>query len=166
MAYYADLSEYSYYGAEPGTQNVGWIGHGHEFRKAEPDAEILDKLWDQCKISVLQTRGIHKCEFCDGDSYYAEKNGETLLLGSAEIRVFSSSGAIYAAPTLIYHYVKSHNYSPPDEFIRALKEGPTPTSQEYFNKLEELGLEWQTTSAPTNKPVPFRLKRAEDLDNR
>jgi|ERR1700737_1747052 len=159
MTYYKDLSEYSYHGSAfycPGTKNVGWLGLGHEFEQLEPTDEILNKIWDFCKISVAQMRGIHECEFCHDNSYYAERNGERLLLGTSEIRVLSRDGAIYAAPTLIYHYMKSHNYKPPDEFIRALKEGPTPSSQEYFDRLRELGLEWNRTSAPSEKPVRFR----------
>ena|SRR5579862_188258 len=160
MTYYKDLSEYSYHGGafyRPGTRNVGWLELGHEFEQAEPSDETLDKLWNFCKISVAQMRGIHECEFCRDDSYYAERNGETLLLGASEIRVFSRDGEIYAAPTLIYHYVKSHNYRPPDEFIQALKEGPAPESQEYFDRLKALSLEWNRTSAPAAKPVRFRL---------
>ena len=165
MTYYKDLSEYSYHGGafyRHGTQNVGWLGLEHKFEQAKPADEILDKLWDFCKISVAQMRGIHECEFCRGDSYFVERNGEKLLLGSSEIRVFSRDGDIYAAPTLIYHYMTSHNYSPPDEFIRALKGGPAPSSQEYFDRLEELGLQWNKTSAPAEKPVRFRLTPESD----
>lgn len=160
MTYYKDLSEYGYHDGmfyRPGTRNVGWLGLGHEFEQAEPSDEILDRLWSFCKISVAQMRGIHECEFCRDDSYYAERKGEALLLGSSEIRVFSYGGEIYAAPTLIYHYVRSHNYRPPDEFIRALREGPAPESQEYFDRLKELGLEWNRTSVPAGKPMRFRL---------
>jgi hypothetical protein len=160
MTYYKDLSEYSYHNGafhRPRTWNVGWLGLEHEFEQVEPTDGILDKLWSFCKISVAQMRGIHECEFCRDDSYYAERKGETLLLGSSEIRVFSCDGETYAAPTLIYHYMKSHNYKPPDKFIRALKEGPAPETQEYFDRLKELGLEWNRTSAPASKPVRFRL---------
>jgi len=160
MTFYGDLSEYAYLGQDLyrlGTKNIGWLGLGHEFERGELTDEILDKVWSFCKISVGQTRGIHECEFCHGDSYYAERNGEKLLLGSSEIRVFSRDGDRYAAPTLIYHYMKMHCYTPPVEFIRALEDGPAPSSQEYFDKLEKLGIEWRKTSAPAEKPVRFRL---------
>jgi hypothetical protein len=45
----------------------------------------------------------------------------------------------------------------PDEFLRALKEGPSPTNQEYFDKMSELGLQWNDTFAPDQKPTRFRL---------
>ena len=162
MTYYKDLSEYSYHrGAfhRPGTLNVGWLGFGYEFEQEELSDQILDKLWNFCKISVAQMRGMHDCEFCRDDSFYAVRKGEPLLLGTSEIRVFSRHGEIFAAPTLIYHYVKSHNYRPPDEFIRALEEGPAPESSEYFDRLKELGLDWSRTSAPASKPVRHRFTK-------
>lgn len=70
----------------------------------------------------------------------AERNGEERLLGVAEIRVFSGDGRVYAAPTLIYPYVAVHHYKPPDEFIEALRTGPPPSSQEYFDILARLNL--------------------------
>jgi hypothetical protein len=170
MAYYEDLSEYTYHMSSffrPGTKNVGWLALGHEFGKEEPAEETLDRLWSFCKVSVAQMRGIHECEFCsDGHSYNAERNGERLLLGTSEIRVFSRTGEIYAAPTLIYHYMKFHNYRPPDEFVRALYEGPNPPSQEYFDRLGELGLEWNRTSALASNPVRFRSEWHGDNSER
>src|SRR5262249_29965642 len=112
MSYFKDLSDYSYHESafRPGTRNVGWLGAGHEFEKAEPTEEVLDRLWNFCRISISLSRGFHQCEFCStSPSFQGERNGETLLLGAAEIRVFSKHGDIYAAPTLIYHYVKVHH---------------------------------------------------------
>lgn len=156
MPYYEDLSRYSYHGSVAdrlGTRNVGWLGLGHKFRTMIPTEDLLDRLWCFCKVSVAQMRGIHQCEFCGtDDSYFASRKGEKLLLGTSEIRVFSKHGAIYAAPTLIYHYISFHWYCPPDEFIHALVEGPAPPDREYFERLEELGLEWNQTSAPSAKP--------------
>jgi hypothetical protein len=61
----------------------------------------------------------------------AQHNGEQRLIGSAEIRVFGKEGAIYAAPTLIYHYVEQHHYKPPADFVHALLDGPQPSSGAY-----------------------------------
>jgi hypothetical protein len=166
MPYFDDLSDHTRLGSgghRARTKNVGWLGSGHEYPKATPDDEILDLVWDYCAISVEQTRGIHDCQFCPpGTSYYVERNGEKLLLGSAEIRVFAKDGVIYAAPTLIYHYLFVHHYKPPDEFVRALTEGPKPPSKEYFERLDALGLEWNNTSAPVAKPRRFEFARTRD----
>jgi hypothetical protein len=42
------------------------------------------------------------------------------IVGSAEIRVHAPSGAIYAAPDMIIHYVEKHGYRPPDHFVQAV----------------------------------------------
>jgi hypothetical protein len=150
MAYFNDLSEYTYdlEFARPGTITVGWLDREHSFRASLPSDEILTLLWTFCSTSVALTRGLHACEFCpSGSAYFSERNGKRLLLGAAEIRVFSDGGRIYAAPNLIYHYVLIHHYQPPEEFVKALCKGPQPPNQEYFECLEKLGLKWQTTSS-------------------
>jgi hypothetical protein len=156
VAYYEDLSDYTYVLGfpHPGTKVVGWLASGHAFPTMVADEELLDLLWLFCSICVAQTRGLHDCEFCPvGVARYVERNDERLLLGTAEIRVFSPEGRIYAAPTLIYHYVAVHHYKPPDEFLRALRNGPRPPSQEYFDALANLGLQWSKTyrGAPKNR---------------
>jgi hypothetical protein len=194
MTYFRDLSNYSYHSsglcrpqaktilwlglghdvpnATPyrpgGTRNVGWLGFGHDFPKAIPTEEMLDLIWEHCKISVARMRGLHDCEFCpSSDCHEADKDGEKLLLGSSEIRVFSKKGSIYAAPNLIYHYISEHCYEPPGEFLRALREGPSPPSKDYFERLERFGLEWNKTPAPIGKRRDFRLGRtAQDESDR
>jgi hypothetical protein len=156
MTYYPDLSRY-HYGEEfyrPGTKNIGWLSVGHEFETAEPTDVLLDRLWAFCKISVARSRGGHYCELCPGKNVCeGERNGERLLLGTAEIRVFHHSGEIYAAPTLIYHYVEAHKYKPPEAFIQSLVGELAPPSKGYFERLAQLGLEWRETVVPMETRV-------------
>jgi hypothetical protein len=146
MTTYDDLLEYQFLGREAGTRNVGWLGPDREFEQAKPIAEVLDKVWHFCRMPVAQARGFHRCEFCSDAvanverMLHADRNGERIYMGSAEIRVFARDGTAYAAPTRIYHYMKFHNYRPPDEFIRALTEGPAPWSVEYLDRPKGLGL--------------------------
>jgi hypothetical protein len=58
-----------------------------------------------------------------------------IMLGDAEMRVFGPKGRIYAAPNMLYHYVRVHHYKPPDEFLQALKNGPFPPDPKYLSKL-------------------------------
>jgi hypothetical protein len=162
MSYFDDLSEYTYSRrhVRPGTRNVGWLGDSHAFETAVPDPELLEVLWDYCAISLAQMRGLHNCEFCpSGTSNLAESKGRTLLLGSAEIRVFSKHQDIYAAPNLIYHYVAVHHYKAPEKLLAALREMPRPPRNEYFDRLAELGLEWRETSALDAAPALFKYER-------
>ncbi len=150
MAYLADLSDYNYLAEfmRPGTKAVGWLDERHEFQTSPPDEAVLSALWEFCKTSVAQTRGFHPCPFCDNKAATeVQRDGRSLLLGTAEIRVFSQDGQVYAAPTLIYHYVAEHHYRSPAEFVSALLNGPRPGSQEYFASLRRLDLEWNDTSS-------------------
>jgi hypothetical protein len=163
MAHYGDLSEYCYGQRAyhvPGTVNIGWLGSSPRFDQMEPDEELFDVIWDYCKISVAQYRGIHECEYCyPHRSNIGERQGEMLQLGSAEIRVFAESGAIYAAPDLIYHYMVEHRYKPPDQFVSALRSGPHPFSKEYQDRLAAVGLTWRKKDALTCKPKRFRFEK-------
>jgi hypothetical protein len=41
-------------------------------------------------------------------------------LGNGEIRVRGADGTLYAAPSLIAHYIAEHSYLPPGGFIEAI----------------------------------------------
>lgn len=127
------------------TKNIGWLCAEKYFETEVPDDLILQCLWDFCSISVAQSRGIYLCDICKPEQVIVtERNGHKLLLGSAEIRVFSDD-VVYAAPNLIYHYVKDHHYKPPAEFVRALISEKRPPDPGYFGRLNELNIEWGMT---------------------
>lgn len=141
MTFYPDLSIYSYTEHSPGALNIGWLGGAQPYRQGEVPAELIERLWTFCRTPVCGTRGLHECELCATDrrsANTAQRDEETITLGSAEIRVFGPQGRIYAAPNLIYHYVIAHRYQPPHEFITAVLEGPLPGAPEY----EALAAEW------------------------
>lgn len=136
--------------SSPTEKNIGWLGPSSKFETMDADERLLGRLWSHCKISVAPTRGIHDCELCPSPgAHVAERHGERLVLGSAEIRVFSVEGDAYAAPNLIYHYIQAHGYRPPEEFIEALRNGVPPESKAYFERLAALGWTWQETESPT-----------------
>jgi hypothetical protein len=144
MAYFQDLSPYSYHqsGVRPGTQNIGWLEAKHRFPKGTVPVLFLRKLWKLCKVPIVQTRGFHVCEFCNMPTNEVPKlefENEILNLGSAEIRAFHPDGQIYAAPNLIFHYVRSHSYQPPSVFIQAVMTGPDPETKDYAEKLRIAG---------------------------
>lgn len=162
MTYFKVLSIYAYGGNKanwPLENNVGWLGPGHSFPTAASTEPLLDFVWKFCRVMVNPMRGIHPCHLCIAnnsrtppfESHYFERNGEKLLLSSAEIPSFSNRGAIFAAPNLIYHYISAHHYQPPEEFIESLTEGLCPPDPEYFARLEKLGHEWtlRSNAVPT-----------------
>ena len=159
MAYYPDLSKYVYIpsraGADVRQQNVGWLAADQEFmRRKSPDA-LLDRVWGYTALSFMETRGRHLCEFCGAqESRTSERNGEQLRLGSAELRVLSPTGEIFAAPNLIYHYMAVHDYSPPEPFIDAVMNGPQLSSAEYLSRLAAVGLVPKPTLRPRPEQAP------------
>ena len=75
-----------------------------------------------------------------------KRGNQTAWFGSAEIRVIGD-GMIYAASTIIYHWVVEHQYRPPDEIIEAVLKGPRPGTEDYWEQLEALSgpgpaIEW------------------------
>lgn len=117
---YDDLTEYEYGLAStlPGVKSVGWLGGSKTFRTGTLESELLSRLLDICENSTSrQTRGLHKCPFCDHQAMAGKR-----VLGSAEVWVKGKS-CIYAAPDMIAHFVAIHHYLPPPEFVEALRGG-------------------------------------------
>jgi hypothetical protein len=125
MAHFSDLSEYSYSPTDEKIINVGWLGRGEAFETGGIDEGIWDELVRLASDPVNVMRGLHDCEFCDIESpvrvpsNYSTKRFASL--GTGEIRVRDESDRCYAAPTLILHYIRSHNYLPPEGFIQAIR---------------------------------------------
>ena len=46
--------------------------------------------------------------------------GEQISVGNGEIHIPGPHGVTFVAPTLIYHYVKAHQYVPPADFINSV----------------------------------------------
>ncbi len=128
MSYYEDLTLYEYENDFQFLQavNIGWLDRTASFLKGQVDDEFLEKLFELCAKPVAKTRGFHVCPFCSNPQIgeTAERKGRSIKeLGSAEVWVRGLDGILYAAPTLIYHYIESHNYLPPAAFIEAVKNG-------------------------------------------
>lgn len=147
MSYFEDLTEYTYdeTASRPGTLNVGWLDPDVPYNQGDADPQFVNILWGFCRYKVVRMRGFCGCAFCKPRNLgivIATSRSETLKLGSAEIRVFSNDGAIFAAPNLIYHYVTVHRYRPPGTFIAAVITGPVPGSSQYESLLAALALPW------------------------
>lgn len=111
---------------------VGFLNGRREYPQGKPPAKFAKKLLRFChpQLTVCAVRTIRPCSLCHETVTDIEIEGQSYILGSAEIRVIGEED-IFAAPTLIYHYVTAHNYLPPAEFIDAVLNGPQPDSAEY-----------------------------------
>ncbi len=149
MAYFQDLTPYAYFCELPGVAslNVGWLSGSMPFAQGKTSQAFKNRLFQFCldEYVVHIARGFHVCELCPNvsdEQWHAENQGrygektQWLNIGDGEIRVIGES-AIYAAPTLIYHYVVEHQYKPPAEFIEAVLMGPAPESEIFQALLEK-----------------------------
>jgi hypothetical protein len=122
---YDDLSDYTYDISPfklPGVVNVGWIDVKSQYPRGSVSAVILQKLKDAAAGSevfnplVDAVREFPKCDIC-GDLRLPYKGG---VFKNSELWV-PGGGIIFASPISILHYIESHNYLPPAEFIAAVE---------------------------------------------
>jgi hypothetical protein len=52
-----------------------------------------------------------------------ERDGDSVVVGDADIHMMARDGTWLVAPTLVVHYVVDHAYVPPPEFIEAVASG-------------------------------------------
>lgn len=136
--YYRDMTTYKYGGKEENSYNIGWLERGHLVKKGEVPPEFVDKLWKYLRYPVKIYRGFQQCTLCLHTKMHipiVEHNGERRNAGYYEMRVWGKNGKVYAAPSLIFHYITCHQYKPPQEFIDAVMEAEDPDSEEYYQKV-------------------------------
>ncbi|WP_051796964.1 DUF7919 family protein [Catenuloplanes japonicus] len=138
MTYFADLSPYTYYPREiietdrefidyrpkSARLNVGWLDAPAAFDIGPTPSWLPDALLDVIAGPAINgMRGFHECTYCPraAGMITVDHASGPLTLGHGEIRVPAEAGTMFAAPSLIWHYVTAHGYRPPGEFIRAIR---------------------------------------------
>ncbi|MEZ5324229.1 MAG: hypothetical protein R3F19_04110 [Verrucomicrobiales bacterium] len=127
MAYFEDLTAYSYFPGEPKVKNIGWLSIEHDYKRGPVPLGFVDELVRFLSKDLdAVTRGRHVCEFCkppqeiiESDQNYIEV-WEYFRCGNGEIRVIGENGTTYSAPALLLHYIAEHQYQPPAEFVEAV----------------------------------------------
>ena len=101
--------------------NVGWLDGGHSFPVGTTPPAAIERLRQLVERGPTHaSRGPHFCDLCVLDD-------ESRASGDAQVRVVGADGTIYAAPSLIEHYVTAHRYRPPQAFLDALVHGAGPS---------------------------------------
>ncbi|WP_163390442.1 hypothetical protein [Enterovibrio norvegicus] len=127
--FYEDLSHYCYYLKTPveTVRNVGWLEKDQPYKTGKVLDGFLSKLSniilgnDSVDAQVNRIRSAHPCALSDCGALEIEVNGRRCSLGAAEIWVPSKDGSgFFAAPSMVYHYVEKHSYSPPQDFVSAV----------------------------------------------
>lgn len=103
--------------------NVGWLDAGHDFATGAAPAWLVPRIARLIVgAPVNVTRGYHPCGLCQDPPFPVEIQIDGLArpLGDREIRVRGPDGTLYAAPSLVAHYIAEHGYLPPPRFIDAV----------------------------------------------
>ena len=87
--------------------------------------------------------GHHECELCPvqadrletfDERHRIERDGLVVDFGATNLFV-PGEGCVYVAPSMIVHYVDSHNYEPPTAFWQAVMKCPEMGSEAYKEAL-------------------------------
>lgn len=110
---------------------VGWLDRRRPFATGAAPAGLLERLLPFCEEPAVVCPFVTQqpCPLC-GQRITLDLAGRQLPLGQAELRVIGAED-VYAAPTLIYHFIEAHRYRPPAEFVQAVLHGPPPGSAEH-----------------------------------
>ncbi len=142
MAYYPDLSSWSYFGTDEAAQLVaiGWLDGEHSLLQGQPDTLFVDKLIDLLvkPWAPMHLLGFAECPFCTLDSHGIMYKDKKIVVGALNLFV-PGDGFLYAAPSMIAHYILSHSYAPPAEFCAAVLKCPPMSSPEYFEAIIQHG---------------------------
>jgi hypothetical protein len=109
----------------PEVLTVGWLEPEHDYPRGTVSTQIVEKIKGiivektTADPIVNQMRVAHRCNFCKAEPEDISFP-KSPFMGSTEIWIPGKKGKIYAAPNMIYHYIKDHNYLPPQEFLDAV----------------------------------------------
>ena len=139
--YFADMELCTYHSGPFDAGNwsvplraVGWLESPHLFLTGVASHALVSKLTELAiktgsRYPHEKFRGLHVCSFC------REKGPATSLTGS-HINVFiPGDDVVYIAPAGIVHYIETHSYAPPPEFVAAVLRCPDPSTDDYSQML-------------------------------
>ena len=130
--YFPDLSPYGYAIKTPlpNVLNVGWLDRSIPFSKGPTPTGFSQNLRSWFATArVNPMRGVHECGLCRTEHWpplplnenpSANVDGRDFILGNWEIWIPSAAQTVFASPALIIHYVETHGYLPPEDFVAAV----------------------------------------------
>lgn len=123
---------------------VGWIDSASELTTGPVDARFFEAL-TALLIDPWQPfahAGPHRCTLCrfTGGPAVLRYRDREIALGVTNVFVPTQDRA-YVAPSLIAHYIDSHDYAPPAEFQQAVLSSPPMKSMDYYKLLRKRGID-------------------------
>jgi hypothetical protein len=122
-----DLSTFAYITEGENVRAIGWLDGPRSYRAGSVPEPVLATLARHIAGAYVcfGFLGGHHCSLCTcEDPPFGVHN---LLIPTREF--------LYVAPELILHYIKHHDYRPPDEFLEAVMACPRQQSRAYFELL-------------------------------
>jgi hypothetical protein len=135
MTYFKDMSVCTYFGRGDWAcrfMAIGWLESGRPYVKGTVNPGLLQKLielrreFGEIGFPGTMFRGLHGCTLC------ARGYDAPLMLLESHINLFiPAEGFVYVAPGRIDHYIETHGYAPPEYFVEAVMNCPSPSSQSF-----------------------------------
>jgi hypothetical protein len=129
--WFEDLTPCTYFDAEHSNvlRAIGWLERGRSFETGDTDRQTVERLkefqadpWQPC-----QFRGVHQCDICTKRNGRYEYGSKNLFIPGNRF--------IFVCPEMIVHYIRDHQYRPPDEFCDAVDRCPDMRSMAYKNAI-------------------------------
>lgn len=138
---------------------IGWVERGEPFATGPCQLGVVEKLLElQTQFKLVfpefSFRGMHKCSICGNGSDALNSSHVNLFIPGKE--------AVYLAPGGVDHYIQTHSYLPPQEFLEALLGCPDPGSMKYAIALRDLN----HGKRPPLFPERWNIIRVEDSNHR
>jgi hypothetical protein len=138
MNYITDLSPCAYFCDSEKLIAVGWLEKGKPYRTGNVDeaffARLIELLIGPWQPGVFG--GFHSCDFCRFSAAPPGVHYEGQFVSTGHANLFvPGEGVLYAAPSMIAHYIVAHEYAPPELFCEAVMRCPPMHSMDYLKAL-------------------------------
>lgn len=137
MTFVPELATSCQGGHGPDVRAVGWLSGMHGFERGRSPDGLLAALdlhlaapWQPFVI-----RGFHRCGVCLVRQPWRMLLGPLGLPTGYRNLYVPASDCVYVAPELVRHYVRSHRYRPPSEFVAALLACPPQDSTAFQERI-------------------------------
>jgi hypothetical protein len=135
--YFPDLGTECMLDKGPYVRAVGWLSSDHPFTTGDVPREFLNALKEHLRDPWQPSAyaGRHDCEFCPPNRKGCFDDGVRNLW-------IPGDGVLYIAPEMIVHYIETHGYCPPEEFMEAVLNCPEQQSPAFLDRIIQLNTWW------------------------
>lgn len=119
---------------------VGWLAPDEAYSRGKVSAEFVSALFrlllDPWQPAI--SMGFHHCPFCEfsggPDAFSMIGSNEKVSMGRDNLYV-PGDDCVFVTPSLILHYIDSHQFCPREDFQQAVLDCPPMRSMEYLKAL-------------------------------